>query len=72
MNFREILHTSSLRLCPRAQWEIRQLFGWINWEIKKVSAFLSSFIGPRCITLGYCPEKEICGLMPKREEKRLF
>ncbi len=69
MNYREILHTSSLRLCPRAQWEIRQLFAYIKWEIKKVSKFLASFIVPRCITLGYCPEKETCGLMPKKEER---
>ncbi len=68
MNFREILHTASLRLCPRAQWEIRQLFAWIKWEIKKVSKFLASFIVPRCITLGYCPEEKTCGLMPKKED----
>ena len=66
MNYREILHTASLRLCPRAQWEIRYLFAYIKWEIKKVSKFLASYIVPRCITLGYCPEKETCGLMPKR------
>jgi len=69
MNYREILHTASLRLCPRAQWEIRELFGWIKWEIKKVSRFLASFIMPRCISLGYCPEEKSCGLMPKKEVK---
>jgi thymidylate synthase (FAD) len=67
MNFRELIHTSGLRLCFRAQWEIKMLFTLVKKEIKNISPFLSDFLKPRCIRLGYCPEKESCGLRKRRK-----
>ncbi len=67
MNFRELIHTSGLRLCFRSQWEIKMLFSFIKKEIKDVSPFLSNFLKPRCIKLGFCPEKESCGLRERRK-----
>lgn len=68
MNLREFKHFAELRMCERAQWEIRQL-AWKMWESlwslnddwKKLLVWAK--IGPKCINLGYCNEGE---LMPNR------
>lgn len=67
MNVRELMHSSSLRLCLKAQWEIVELFEKIKEEVKKVSPFLGSQLKPKCYDLTYCNEKESCGLFPVRE-----
>lgn len=67
MNFRELIHTCGLRLCYRSQWEIKMLFNYVKKEIKNVSPFLGDFLKPRCIKLGFCPEKESCGLRERRK-----
>lgn len=61
MNLRELIHASSLRLCNRAQWEIRQLFQKIKAEVKHYEPVLARFLKPRCFHLGFCPEIEPCG-----------
>jgi thymidylate synthase (FAD) len=66
MNLRELMNASSVRLCKRAQWEIREVFERMKEEVKRVDGFLAGFLVPKCIVLGYCPEEESCGLMPKR------
>ncbi|HDD26198.1 MAG TPA: FAD-dependent thymidylate synthase [Acidilobales archaeon] len=49
MNAREILHFLSLRMCSRAQWEIRRI-AWSLWsELLKVHPKLFRYAGPRCI-----------------------
>lgn len=72
MNLREFKHFAGLRMCARAQWEIREL-AWKMWESlwnlgddwKKLLVW--SKVAPRCIQLGYCPERE---LMPEGCWKR--
>ncbi len=66
MNFRELIHTCGLRLCFRSQCEIKMLFTYVKKEIKIISPFLAGFLKPRCIKLGFCPEKESCGLRERR------
>ncbi len=61
MNLRELIHAASLRLCNRAQWEIRELFGQIKAEIAKVDKFLAEMLVPKCEHLGCCPEPDSCG-----------
>ena len=70
MNFRELYQVCQIRLCTRAQWEIRELFWKVKSEIKKVPqlAGLSEYLVPQCQILGYCPERKSCGLMPSRDE----
>ncbi len=68
MNFRELYHTASLRLCLRAQWEIRQMFSLVAAEVRKVDAFLGDMLVPRCKIIGYCPEEKTCGLLPTYDE----
>lgn len=67
MNFREFKHFIGLRTCMRAQWEIR-LLAWKMLEevikhddLRKLVEWAR--VGPRCVQLGYCPERE---LMPEK------
>lgn len=56
MNARELLHFLSLRLCYRAQEEIRRLAFAILKEVYRVAPKIFKHAGPRCKGLGYCPE----------------
>ena len=71
MNLRELKHFFGLRLCERAQWEIREVAWKMLEEIAKNDGLRPIIrwakLGPRCIQLGYCPERE---LMPKGCLKR--
>lgn len=66
MNARELRHFLSLRLCTRAQWEIRQLAEKMLDCVREVAPALFEDAGPRCKALGYCPESKGCGRMPKK------
>ncbi len=68
VNIRELIHICELRLCPRAQWEIHQLFLKVAAEVLKVAPFLASHLVPKCLRLGYCDEPESCGIMPHWRE----
>ena len=70
MNARELIHVCSLRLCRRAQWEIRSLFEDVRAEVERVAPRIAAHLQPKCIPLGYCDEgeRECCGLMPPRSE----
>lgn len=67
MNARELRHFFSLRCCARAQWEIRELAEAMLQQVRDVSPVLFADAGPRCGSLGYCPESDGCGRMPRRE-----
>jgi len=68
MNARELRHFFELRLCSRAQWEIRQLALEMFKLCKKVSPVLFEDAGPGCVK-GKCPEgKRSCGHQWKNEE----
>lgn len=62
MNFRELLSVSSVRLCSKAQWEIVKMFGAIKKEVSGIDKFLGNFLQPKCQHMGYCNEKEPCGI----------
>lgn len=72
MNYRELGHFLSERMCTRAQWEIRNLASKIfDLMIAKEPLVFSPrgiFKGSKCYNLGYCPEKKSCGLKPKRDK----
>jgi len=70
MNARELLHFFGLRLCSRAQWEIREVARRMLEEVRKVAPTLFESAGPRCEQLGYCPEPAgmSCGRFPPKEE----
>jgi len=63
MNARELLHFFSLRLCYRAQEEIRRLAVMMLKEVYRIAPRVFKHAGPRCKMLGYCPEEyERCPL----------
>ncbi|MBP8932803.1 MAG: FAD-dependent thymidylate synthase [Candidatus Atribacteria bacterium] len=54
-NAREYLHILQLRLCNRAQWEIRMIANKILVILKELAPTIFENAGPPCIT-GICPE----------------
>lgn len=61
MNGRELRHFFGLRLCGRAQWEIRHLAETMLEECKVIAPELFRNAGPACLR-GACPEgKASCG-----------
>ncbi|MCX7770788.1 MAG: FAD-dependent thymidylate synthase [Proteobacteria bacterium] len=61
MNARELLHFFSLRLCLRAQWEIRNMAKLMLKEVRKVAPNIFYNAGPECVRTR-CPEgKMSCG-----------
>lgn len=61
MNARELRHFLKLRLCNRAQWEIRELAERMLDCVKQVSEVLFADVGPACEMDGKCPERKPCG-----------
>lgn len=61
-NARSLLNFFELRLCTRAQHEIRQLAGLMLAEVRMVAPVLFASAGPSCESRGYCTEGEMtCG-----------
>jgi thymidylate synthase (FAD) len=58
VNFAEMLHIADLRLCVRAQWEIRKMVAFMRLEIKKAIPELAQYLQPKCgeLRMGYCDE----------------
>ena len=68
INLRELMHTSNLRLCTRAQLPIRTLFKAIAEEVKRYDRHIGSLLVPTCEINGFCTEAKCCGRKPKLEE----
>ncbi len=68
LNLRELIHLANLRLCTRAQLEIRQMVKTMCDEVIKVEPWLSEYLVPKCMRLGYCDEDKSCGRLKTKEE----
>ncbi len=73
MNARELRHFFALRMCGRAQWEIRALAGRMFELCYAQAPELFEDAGPACLN-GPCPEgAKTCGAMERvRAERRAF
>jgi thymidylate synthase (FAD) len=62
MNARELFHFFSLRLCKRAQWEIRNMTSLIYMILNRDFPILfnDEFCGPDCV-IASCREVKPCG-----------
>lgn len=70
MNARELLHFFSLRMCDRAQWEIRNMAEQMFILCLKTAPSLFRNAGPGCLR-GPCPEGEkSCGKAKQIRETR--
>ena len=70
-NARALIEASHLRLCNRAQEEIRTMFGKMKEEIKQVSPEIADMMVPQCEVnpnYPFCTERESCGRHKKLSE----
>lgn len=71
MNARALLNFFRLRLCRRAQWEIRELALRMRDLVRGVAPALFALAGPPCETEGICWEGEFsCGQAPEVRYRR--
>lgn len=68
LNLRELIHIANIRLCTRAQYEIRVMVKMICEELVKQEAWLAEYLVPKCERLGYCDEDKCCGRKIRKEE----
>jgi len=61
MNARELHHFFALRLCRRAQWEIRGLARRMLALVREAAPELFDTAGPSCVVGGVCSEQHSCG-----------
>ena len=71
-NLRNLIDMSRQRMCNRAYWEFRELFGDICDALANYSEewawIVNSCFHEKCVELGFCPEKHGCGKYPKAGE----
>ena len=68
LNLRELIHIANLRLCTRAQYEIRVMVKMMCDELIKQEPWLAKYLVPKCERLGYCDEDKCCGRKIKKED----
>lgn len=70
-NARSLIEMSHLRLCTRAQQEIRELFSLMRDLLRGFCPEVAERMVPSCEAhgeLSFCPERESCGRHPKLSE----
>ena len=65
-NLRELMHICNLRMCSRAQKEVRELVTLMANEVIKVVPEMKEYLVPNCERLGFCPEHNGCGRKPSK------
>lgn len=71
MNARALIEASHLRLCNRAQDEIRTMFGKMKKEVEQVSPEIAEMMVPKCEvnpSYPFCAERKGCGKHPPLSE----
>ena len=71
MNARALIEASHLRLCSRAQEEIRTMFGKMKKEVEQVSPEIAEMMVPKCElnkNYPFCTELKSCGKHPPLSE----
>lgn len=70
-NLRNLIDMSRQRMCNRAYWEFREMFGDLQIALCDYSsewmALVTTQFKSKCEVLGYCPEKHGCGRYPGRD-----
>lgn len=68
LNLRELIHLANLRLCTRAQLEIRMAVKKMCELIIEKEPWLKEHLVPKCERIGYCDEDNSCGRMKTKSE----
>lgn len=66
LNLREMIHLANIRLCTRAQDEIRLLVRLMCNALTEQEPWLKPYLVPKCERLGFCDEDKSCGRMATR------
>ena len=66
LNLRELIHLANLRLCTRAQYEIRTMVKMMCDTLVAEEPWLKPYLVPKCERLGFCDEDKSCGRMPTK------
>ncbi len=66
LNLRELIHLANLRICTKAQKEIRTTVKQMCELVIEKEPWLSTYLVPKCKKLGYCDEFSGCGYMPTK------
>ncbi len=62
MDGQSLMHYFGLRLCTRAQWEVRAMAEEMLKQVRTTEPALFEGVGPYCVQLGKCPEGRFsCG-----------
>lgn len=71
VNFRALIEMAKLRLCGKAELEIRTLFNNIFGEFEYIpdGMFLAKWLKPKCHFQGRCNEEKPCGHFKHFESK---
>jgi thymidylate synthase (FAD) len=72
INLRALMHMAELRMCNRALKEYRDFMKDLKQVLDKVDDewdyIISNYYLPKCEVMGYCIEKNSCGLINKKED----
>lgn len=71
MNVRELIAFCGLRLCTRAQWEIRQVAQQMVDCVREVAPEIAEYLRPKCeryAPYNFCTEDKSCGRHPTLAE----
>ena len=61
LNLREMIHLAQLRLCSRAQYEIRIMVKAMCDALIAEEPWLKEYLVPKCEAFGFCDEHKSCG-----------
>ena len=64
LNLREMIHIANLRLCTRAQYEIRTMVKLMCDALVAEEPWLKPYLVPKCDRFGFCDEDKSCGRVP--------
>ncbi len=70
-NLRNLLHVAHVRMCSRAQWEIRKMLHLCRRAVEDRFPLIGKYMVVKChpLAMGYCDEEfRTCGFRPLREE----
>ena len=65
VNLRELIAICNVRLCNRAQTEIRRIVREMAKVVIEVEPYFGKFLVPKCERDGFCTEEKCCGRKPK-------
>lgn len=71
LNLRELIHIANLRLCTRAQYEIRHMVEAMCNALIAEEPWLKPYLVPKCERYGFCDEDKSCGRKPKLEDLKV-